>query len=119
VTWRSGARWSDGRGQPKFMNIYYDKRFEKEVSGFHPYKGGAYSPDVQYYDFKAYPELISTVLEDYVEWSDCKAIQTFYDLLRWLNGPDSLLESSDCAFGEPSRRQTKTTKRLWLLAAGC
>jgi hypothetical protein len=33
--------------------------------------------------------------------------QTFYDMLRWLNGPDSELETDDCAFGG-IRRSSKS-----------
>ena len=85
------------------MNVYYDDRFEREPSGYHPYTGGAYSEDIRYYDFKRHPELIPTVLEDFVSYSQEPAIQRFYKLLRWLNSPDSVLESNDCAFMGPHK----------------
>jgi hypothetical protein len=40
-----------------------------------------------------------------VSLSDWSAIQTFYSLLEWLNGPDSILESSDCAFRPPGENK--------------
>jgi hypothetical protein len=83
------------------MNVYHDTRYESEPSGFHPYDGAAYSPDVQYYDFKRSPELIPNVLEDFTPWANHAAVLTFYDLVRWVNSPDSALESSDCAFQGP------------------
>ena len=83
------------------MNVYHDKRFESEPSGYHPYTGGTYSNEVHYYDFKKNPDLIPNVLEDFVGWNNQPAIQQFYSILRWLNGPESLLESNDCAFMGP------------------
>ncbi len=41
----------------------------------HKYRPG------QYYDFRKHPELIETHLEDFVEYSDRQAIQTFFLLL--------------------------------------
>ncbi|AXC66210.1 hypothetical protein DOE63_11970 [Salmonella enterica subsp. diarizonae serovar 59:z10:-] len=56
----------------------------------------------QYYNFREQPELIETSLEDFIEYSDKPAVQTFYSLLKWLNGDLSALESTDCMFsGSP------------------
>lgn len=56
----------------------------------HEYKEG------KYYNFRQSPELIDTHLEDFVEHSSEQAIQDFYALLKWINGPESVLESTDC-----------------------
>lgn len=56
----------------------------------HEYKEG------RYYNFRESPELITTHLEDFVEHSDQEAVQIFYSLIRWINGNDSIFESTDC-----------------------
>ena len=40
------------------------------------------------------------MLEDFNPHEDKQAVQTFYDFLRWINGPDSQLETNDCALRE-------------------
>ncbi len=54
-----------------------------------------------YYDFKLRPELIPNVLEDFKPFENWLAVQSFYRLLEWLNGPKSNLETNDCAFKGP------------------
>jgi hypothetical protein len=73
---------------------------EKALEGVrsHPWQTAIYDPTCRYYDFKTHPELIPTVLEDFMPWAKYPAIQDFYSYLAWLNGPDSELESNDCAF---------------------
>lgn len=99
------------------MNAYRDHRFESRPSGFHPYDGAEYSSRVQYYDFKASPELILSVLEDFNPWASYQAVQTFFELVGWLNGPESLLESNDCAFGGP-RPETDNRWEKALIVSG-
>ncbi len=67
----------------------------------HPWVGAAGSPEAHYYDLTATPALIRSALEDFVPWSRHAAIDRFFSLLEWLNQPDSLLESNDCAFTGP------------------
>lgn len=56
----------------------------------------------RYYDFRTTPELIETVLEDFVAYGDRPAIRRFYQLLRWINtAHESALETTDCAFRGP------------------
>ncbi|EMU8144910.1 hypothetical protein AAAM04_001465 [Salmonella enterica] len=63
----------------------------------HQYRQG------KYYDFRKHPELIETSLEDFVDYSDNQAIQTFYSILKWINSDTSALESTDCLFsGTPA-----------------
>jgi hypothetical protein len=65
---------------------------------YHPWTTALRDEKERYYDFRECPDLIPKVLEDFLPWDSYPAIQTFYELLRWLNGPDSKLESNDCAF---------------------
>lgn len=72
----------------------------------HPYSGSTYDPRVHCYNFRLHPELIRTSLEDFEGWSQWPSIQRFYELLEWLNGNKSELESNDCAFRGPIESTT-------------
>ena len=79
----------------------------------HPWTGGESDPAHKYYDFRARPELIRSSIEDLQQWSRYSATETFYRLLEWLNGPESALESNDCAFsGATANISTEFSKRL-------
>ena len=67
----------------------------------HPWTNAASNTAYRYYDFKAEPQLIRTVLEDFVPWSHYPAVTRLYALLERLNSPASVLESNDCAFSAP------------------
>lgn len=88
----------------------------------HPWTVATDDPACRYYDLKARPALIRTSLEDFLPWSDRPAIETFYELVEWLNGSESILESNDCAFQGPSVNLTagfpkalEATGRLMIL----
>jgi len=72
----------------------------------HPWTVATGDAAFRYHDLKATPALIRTALEDFVPWSDWPAIDTFYELLEWLNGSESMLESNDCAFEGPNSNVT-------------
>lgn len=55
----------------------------------------------RYHNFIEHPALIPEVLEDFKPHADRKAVQEFYDFLRWINGPTSNLETTDCALRAP------------------
>jgi hypothetical protein len=67
----------------------------------HPWTDSVSCADFRYVDLKAEPSRIRTALEDFVPWSHYAAIDDFYALVEWLNGPRSTLESNDCAFTGP------------------
>jgi hypothetical protein len=78
----------------------------------HPWIDGEFDPAHRYYDFRASPELIRSALEDMQEWNSYAATETFYRLLEWLNGSESVLESNDCAFsGATANTSTLSSKR--------
>lgn len=55
-----------------------------------------------YYDFTRQPELIPLVLEDFVPYAHQKAVQRFYEFLRWVSiSPESMFETNDCALRAP------------------
>ncbi|MDO9119976.1 MAG: hypothetical protein Q7U39_18625 [Nitrospira sp.] len=79
----------------------------------HPWTDGESDPAHKYYDFCTRPELIRSSIEDLQEWSAYAATETFYRLLEWLNGPESAMESNDCAFnGATATFSTERSKRL-------
>jgi hypothetical protein len=106
------------------MRVYFESDNKYEGIRAFPYKGTSGGADEDYYDFKKNPQLISSVLEDFVPWESHNAIHQFYEMLSWLNGADSPLESSDCALArqlgdnrtkEAFPRQLETSGRLMVL----
>jgi hypothetical protein len=96
------------------MEVYYDNDRTYPEPRPHPYEAG--SPDQSgFVDFKTRPESIETVLEDFRPFASRSAIRTFYSFLRWINGPDSHLETNDCAFRVPSAHTDANSN----LALGC
>jgi hypothetical protein len=67
----------------------------------HPWTVGTKNSAFRYLDFKARPELIRTSLEDFKPWEKFPAVERFYELLEWLNGPDCKLETNDCGLRPP------------------
>lgn len=78
----------------------------------HPWTDTESDSAHRYYDFRRRPELIRSVLEDFVAWSAYPAIETFYLLLEWLSSSASVLESNDCAFVPPAIDAERETKRI-------
>ena len=84
--------------------MHFDDYIEerKDIGREHPYQGSEKDPEARWYDFRKKPELVRQVLEDFNPWEHYGAIQKFYEMLEWINGPSSNLESSDCEFGPPA-----------------
>ena len=51
--------------------------------------------------FQSVSRTNSLVLEDFRPWSRYVAILTFYELLKWLNGNQSIFETNDCGLRPP------------------
>ena len=79
------------------MDAFYDDEMTHPSVRLHPYIA-IHAGQSGYVDFKREPSRIPEVLEDFKPFAGERAIQTFYEFLRWINGPDSLLETCDCAF---------------------
>ncbi|MET3181712.1 UNVERIFIED_ORG: hypothetical protein ABIC43_004887 [Variovorax guangxiensis] len=82
------------------MDIYHDPEAGFEKPRLHPYIS-VRAGEAGFVDFKVQPEQIELTLEDFLPLSHEPAIQAFYTFLRWLNGPESILESCDCALRGP------------------
>jgi len=87
------------------MNIILEGVDETVGVRTHPYDGAEYDGRVKHYDFVNHPELIRTSLEDFKPWEKYEAIEWFYQLLEWLNGPTSVFETSDCRLEAPQANQ--------------
>lgn len=67
----------------------------------HPWRESTTDLSAHYYDFTRSPQLIRSVLEDFVPWRRYTAIETFYALLQRLNHARSAFETNDCEFTGP------------------
>lgn len=92
------------------MDIFHDPKSGFEKPRMHPYISTR-SGEAGFVDFKRAPERIAHVLEDFVALSHEPAIQTFYGLIAWLNGPVSRLESCDCALRGPEAHRWDHSSR--------
>jgi hypothetical protein len=78
------------------MKTYSHSDPELLIARSHPWNYALSDPSHVYYDLKMEPERIRTSLEDFVALGQNVATTAFYELIEWLNGPDSALESNDC-----------------------
>lgn len=90
------------------MIAYYDPAVEHldafKVFRVHPWESG---DGFTYCDFKAHPERIEETIEDMVPHRDQPAVQRYYEFLRWINGPESILETNDTAFRRPTTNRNR------------
>jgi hypothetical protein len=94
------------------MTVYYDPGRQYNEPRLHPY-AAAHLEHSGHIDFKLTPEKIETALEDFIPFNRTDAVKHFYDFLRWINGPDSTLETTDCALRPPAPHQdTNSTAKL-------
>ncbi len=104
------------------MRVYEHSAADSLKPRSHPWIDAESNPAYRYYDFKTQPELIRSSLEDLQQWTSYPAIETFYRLLEWLNGFESIFESNDSAFngaaataGTPSSKPLQCSGRLMIL----
>ena len=58
------------------------------------------------------------MLEDFRPYASEQAVQNFFELPRWMNGPDSELESVDCAFRAPHQNNSARVSQRAFQADG-
>lgn len=90
------------------MIAYVDQNFRQREPRRHPWTVGKEAP-FRYHDFKQHPELIPTVLEDFVPYAQQPGFEGFFDFLRWVNDPDSIFESNDCGTRPPKDNDDSTS----------
>lgn len=91
------------------MRAYIARELQHTEPRRHPWSVGKKNASFRYYDFKQQPELIATVLEDFLPHAHHQGTQRFFDFLRWVNGPDSIMESNDCATRPPKDNNDPTS----------
>lgn len=75
------------------MRVYFDRVLTD--ARMHPWTTSTNDEAGRYYDFKRYPELIRTSLEEFRPYERYRAVELFYQLLEHLNGLTSYLETND------------------------
>lgn len=93
------------------MKVYEHSDPDSLSPRSHPWVDSESNPAHRYYNFRSSPELIRSSIEDFQEWNAYPATETFYRLLEWLNGPESVFESNDCAFSGATTN-TQSSERL-------
>jgi len=94
------------------MQVHWNQNLEKRLCNMprsHPWTTSSEDDGARYVDLRANPWLVREVLEDFNRYEDRLATQRFYEILVWVNGADSLLETNDCLLrvgGGPSSAQT-------------
>lgn len=88
------------------MRVYFDQIQPYGVR-LQPWVDADYVEGSNYYDFRKEPALITEVLEDFVPLAGYESVQRFYDLLRWMNGPESPYETSDSRLRPPCENQQR------------
>lgn len=87
------------------MDSFYDHEDEARITagGEVDVRGLPYEPEAGkvHYDFRVNPSLIPEVLEDFLPFGHQRGVRKFYRLLRHLNGPCSVFETTDCALRGP------------------
>jgi hypothetical protein len=99
------------------MRVFLEAPTEEEGVRRQPWTVSERDPGARYYNFRERPELIREVLEDFKPWEHYEGVRRFYELLEWLNGEESKLETSDCRFTGPIRN-TQRDQFPWELACG-
>jgi len=85
----------------------------------HPYAGvgAGHGSQGRYYDFKAEPDLVETVLEDFAPHRADVGVQKFLALIRHINRPDAPFETTDCGLTQSlyrSRNSPFPDKAGWI-----
>jgi hypothetical protein len=88
------------------MNVILEGTTDLQTRN-HPYDGAKYDPRVRHYDFVKEPHLIRQALEDFKRWKKYEAVERFYQFLEWINGAESVFETSDCRLEPPKNNPHK------------
>jgi hypothetical protein len=106
------------RGKSMLVVSHYE--IQETAARSHPWGKTTYTENAgEYYSFREKPELIRESLEDFKPYDSRRAVQSFYELLEWLNREDGVLETNDCFFRPPAENpddqfkfDTKTHGRI-------
>lgn len=88
------------------MRAYFD-RSQPYGLRLQPWDTAGYAEGGRFYDFRRDPALITEVLEDFMPLAGYEAVRQFYELLRWMNGPDSPYETNDSRLRPPRENRQR------------
>ena len=83
------------------MKTFENRELPSAQRRSHPWTTTTADERHRYVDLRANPQLIPVVLEDFRPFAAEAAVRRFYELIAWINGPESPFESNDCAFTGP------------------
>ena len=81
------------------MRVIHDAAQEERNYSFvtraHPWEEATSNSAHRYVNFIAHPELVEETLEDFAAHKQQPAVQELYELVRFINRPQGLLETND------------------------
>lgn len=86
------------------MRVYFDQTQPYGIR-LQPWDEADYDEGGRYYDFRREPALITEVLEDFTPLAGHESVQQFYELLGWMNGPESPYETNDSRLRPPKENR--------------
>jgi hypothetical protein len=78
------------------MHAFHDQQEGVGEARTHPWQGSIHDPGAKFVDFLKQPELVRSSLEDFLPYAAQPAIDRFFGLVEWMNGPDAPWETTEC-----------------------
>ncbi|PZR74082.1 MAG: hypothetical protein DLM73_08970 [Chthoniobacterales bacterium] len=89
------------------MRAFHDKA-EGEIGAarMHPWGGSLHDPNAKFVDFLKRPDLVRSSLEDFIPYAAVPAIDRFFSLIEWMNGADTVWETTESYLWPPAAPQS-------------
>jgi hypothetical protein len=72
------------------MHAFHDAQEGVGEPRPHPWQASMYDRSAKFVDFLKRPDLIRSSLEDFLPYAAQPAIDRFFQLVEWMNGPDTV-----------------------------
>jgi len=72
----------------------------------HPWQGSIHDPNAKFVDFLKRPDLVRISLEDFLPYAAQPAIDRFFRLVEWMNGPGTIWETTESYLWPPASPHT-------------
>lgn len=89
------------------MHAYHDRREGIGEARRHPWTLSVHDPNARFADFRAQPHAVRTSLEDFAPYAHQPAVDRFYQLVEWMNGSDTIWETTESKFWPLSTHTNK------------
>lgn len=100
------------------MQAYLDPKEGEGEPRPHPWTVSITDPRGKFVDFRQEPHRIRTDLEDFLPYGAQAGIEKYYRFLEWLNGPESIWESTESFFRAPASHSAAYFKKFPLMCSG-